>query len=339
MPSISHLSAPGFSADGVRVAVLVPCRDEEAAVATVVDDFRGALPDATVYVYDNGSSDATVDVARQAGAVVRHEPVAGKGNVVRRMFADIDADVYVVVDGDDTYDAAAAPGMVRTLIEQNLDMVVGARVSEAPDAYRRGHVFGNKLFNWLHAVLFGGQFGDVFSGYRVLSRRLVKSFPTTAAGFEIEAELSIHALDIKASCAEVPTRYRARGEESTSKLRTWSDGARILRRSMLLYKEMHPARFFGAFFVLFALTGIVLAVPVVSEFTRTGQVPRFPTAILAASLELLAVIVLTAGVILDSLARKHREVKRLHYLQHAAPSDLLTLSARDDADAASISAR
>jgi glycosyltransferase involved in cell wall biosynthesis len=327
VPNVSHLPAADPLGDlDVRVAVLVPCLNEQRAVATVVADVRSALPGAAVYVYDNGSSDDTAEVARRAGAVVRHEPVVGKGNVVRRMFADIDADVYVMIDGDDTYDASAAPAMVRSLIDENLDMVVGARVSDSTMAYRRGHVVGNKAFSRLHAFLFGSGFGDVFSGFRVLSRRLVKSFPTTANGFEIEAELSIHALDIKASCKEVPTRYRARGEHSASKLRTFRDGCRILLRSMLLYRELHPARFFGAFFVAFAAAGLVLAVPVLSEFARSGQVPRFPTAILAASLELLAVIVLTCGVILDSIARRHREVKRLHYLQHAAPADLVPVA-------------
>jgi glycosyltransferase involved in cell wall biosynthesis len=329
VPSVSHLpAADALDHPDVRIVVLVPCRNEEGAVGKVVTDFRAALPHATVYVYDNGSSDDTVETARRAGAVVRSEPVVGKGNVVRRMFADIDADIYVMVDGDDTYDASASPNMVRTLVDQNLDMVVAGRVSEVEEAYRRGHVLGNKLFSWWHGTLFRSQFGDVFSGYRVLSRRLVKSFPTTAAGFEIEAELSIHAVDIKAPCTEVPTRYRPRGEDSSSKLRTFSDGFRILRRSTLLYKEMHPARFFGAFFLLFAITGMVLAVPVISEFADSGQVPRFPTAILAASLELLAVILLTAGVILDSLARRHREVKRLHYLQHLAPAELLSTGRR-----------
>lgn len=329
MPSVSHRAATdGFALSDVDVAVLVPCHNEEHAVAKVVADFQAALPHATVYVYDNGSTDRTVDAAREAGAVVRAEPLVGKGNVVRRMFADIDADVYVMVDGDDTYDAAAAPAMVRKLVDENLDMVVGGRVSQVEGAYRRGHALGNKVFSTMHGMLFRSEFGDVFSGYRALSRRLVKSFPTSAGGFEIEAELSIHAVDIKAPCAELPTLYRARTGPSASKLRTYSDGARILLRSMLLYKELHPARFFGAFFVLFAVAGVVLAVPVLQEFADSGQVPRFPTAILAASLELLAVILLTAGVILDSLARRHRELKRLHYLQHPAPAALVAANHR-----------
>ena len=320
MPGVSHLPGADDDDGGIRIAVLIPCRDEEASVGRVVADFRKALPNAGVYVYDNGSTDRTIEVAAGAGAIVRQEPTVGKGNVMRRMFADVEADVYVMVDGDDTYDASAAPSMVRMLLDDNVDMVVGARVSEAADAYRRGHVLGNKVFNRLHKVLFRSEFGDVFSGYRALSRRLVKSFPTTARGFDIEAELSVHAVDVRASCSEMPTRYRPRGEDSSSKLRTYSDGVRILLRSISLYKEMHPARFFGAFFVLFGLTGLALAVPIVSEFARSGQVPRFPTAILAAALELLAAIVLTAGVVLDSIARRHREVKRLHYLQHRAPA-------------------
>jgi glycosyltransferase involved in cell wall biosynthesis len=324
VPSVSHLAAPDPLTDpNLRIAVLVPCHNEERSVGDVVADFRAVLPTCTVYVYDNCSTDETPTVARRAGAVVRNEPRVGKGNVVRRMFADVDADVYVMVDGDDTYDASAAPAMVRTLVEENLDMVVGARVSEAADAFRRGHVLGNRLFTKLHALLFGSQFGDVFSGYRALSRRLVKSFPTTATGFDIEAELSIHAIDIKAPSTELPTRYRPRGSDSASKLRTYSDGVRILLRSVLLYKELHPARFFGALCAASAVLGVVLAIPVVSEFADSGQVPRFPTAILAASLELLAAILLTAGVILDSIARRHREMKRLHYLQQAAPAEVL----------------
>jgi glycosyltransferase involved in cell wall biosynthesis len=289
------------------IAILVPCRDEAKSVARVVQDFRTALPGCTVYVYDNNSTDDTAEIARNAGAVVRSEPSPGKGNVVRRMFADIEADVYVMVDGDDTYEAEAAPAMV-----------IGDRVSEVDEAYRRGHVLGNKFFNWLHQFLFGSSFHDVFSGYRVMSRRLVKSFPTMAPGFEIEAELTVHALEIRAPCAEVPTRYMARGD-SDSKLRTYRDGVRILVRSLLWYKEMQPARFFGAFFAAFAVTGLVLAIPVIDEFARSGQVPRFPTAILAASLELLAFLFLASGVILDSIARRHREVKRMHYLRYVGP--------------------
>jgi glycosyltransferase involved in cell wall biosynthesis len=323
VPEVSHLPVSDvLDEPGLRVAVLVPCHNEEAAVAKVVTDFAAVLPHATIYVYDNCSTDRTAEVAALAGAVVRREPVPGKGNVMRRMFADVDADVYVMVDGDDTYDATAAPSMVRLLLEDNLDMVVGARVNEVVEAYRRGHVIGNRLFSWIHTALFRNEVGDVFSGYRVLSRRLVKSFPTTATGFEIEAELSIHTIDIKAPSAELPVEYRARPDGSESKLNTYRDGMRILRRSLLLYKEMHPARFFGAFCALFGITGLVVAIPVLREFADSGQVPRFPSAVLAASFELLAALFLAAGIILDSIARRHREVKRLHYLQYSAPADL-----------------
>jgi glycosyltransferase involved in cell wall biosynthesis len=321
VPNVSQWNGDVQVDSQPRVAVLAPCRNEAKSVARVVQDFRTALPGCTVYVYDNNSTDDTAEIARTAGAVVRSEPLPGKGNVVRRMFADIEADVYLMVDGDGTYEAEAAPAMVRMLFDQSLDMVVGNRVSEVDDAYRRGHVLGNKFFNWLHQFLFGSSFHDVFSGYRAMSRRLVKSFPTMARGFEIEAELTAHALDIRAPCAEVPTRYMARADDSESKLRTYRDGGRILVRSLLWYKEMQPARFFGAFFAVFAVTGLVLAIPVIDEFARTGQVPRFPTAILAASLEMVAFLFLAAGVILDSIARRHREVKRLHYLRYVGPME------------------
>lgn len=305
----------------VRVAVLIPCRDEVADVAQVVKGFRDVLPGATVYVYDNASSDDTAAVAVAAGAVVRTETRPGKGNVVRRMFADVEADVYVMVDGDDTYDPSSAPEMIRRLLTENLDMVVGRRVTTSESAYRRGHAAGNRLFNSLHKVLFGSSFRDVFSGYRVMSRRLVKSFPTMVDGFEIEAELTVHAIDVKAPCAEIDTPYRERAEGSNSKLRTYRDGVRILVRSLLLYREMRPARFFGVIAAVIALAGAIVAIPVIEDYARLGLVPRFPSAILAASLELLAFLLLTAGLILDSIAGRHREVKRLHYLGYASPSD------------------
>ncbi len=307
----------------VRIAVVVPCLDEQHAIGEVVRDFREQLPGATVYVYDNGSTDATATAADAAGAVVRHEPDRGKGNVVRRMFADIEADVYVMVDGDGTYDASAAPDMVATLIEHNLDMVVGARTNHVAQAYRRGHQIGNRFFGWLHRVLFSSEFDDVFSGYRVMSRRLVKSFPTTSSGFEIEAELSAHALDVRAPSREVLTAYGARGEDSVSKLRTYRDGLRILLRSVLFYKELFPGRFFGALFALFGFAGLLAAFPVIQQYADTGEVLRLPLAVLAASLEIVAFVCMVAGVILDSIARRHRELKRLHYLQYHAPAELI----------------
>jgi hypothetical protein len=308
----------------VRIAVVIPCLNEQNAVADVVRDFTATLAGATVYVYDNGSDDSTAAAARRAGAVVRHEPRRGKGNVVRRMFADIEADIYVMVDGDGTYDASAAPEMVSTLIEHNLDMVVASRSDHLGTAFRRGHMLGNKLFAWLHRVFFGSEFDDVFSGYRAMSRRLVKSFPTTSSGFEIEAELTAHAIDVRAPSREIPTAYGARGGDSTSKLRTYRDGIRILVRSVHFYKELHPGRFFSALFALFALAGLVAGAPVIQEYAESGLVPRLPLAVLAASLEVVAFVCLVAGVILDSIARRHRELKRLHYLQHHAPVELVT---------------
>jgi glycosyltransferase involved in cell wall biosynthesis len=307
--------------DAHRLAVLVPCLNEAADVGTVVRDFRAALPSATVYVYDNGSTDGTGARAAEAGAVVRQEARPGKGNVVRRMFADIEADVYVLVDGDGTYDAAAAPGMIQRLYAESLDMVIGRRVTEAGGAFPVGHVAGNRFFNRLYQILFGSVFQDVLSGYRVMSRRLVKSFPTMVDGFEIETELTAHAVEIKAPCVEIETVYVPRGTDSESKLRTYRDGLKILGRALLLYKELRPARFFGSFSIVFGLAGVVLAIPVFEDYAHPGLVPRLPSAVLATALELLAFLFLTAGLILSSLARRHQEIKRLHYLGYPAPGD------------------
>lgn len=329
MPETARLIEPPEHVDqlsNVNIAVLIPCKNEASAVGAVIEGFRAHLPWAKVYVYDNCCTDGTADVAKAAGAVVRREPRPGKGIVVQRMFADIDADVYVIIDGDNTYDPVDAPGLVERLLEENLDMVVGRRVTEKPDSFRRGHRWGNQFFNRLHRHLFGSSFLDVFSGYRVLSRRFVKSFPTTATGFEIEAELTVHAMDIRAPCAEVPTSYRVRGEDSASKLRTFRDGARILARSLLLFKELKPAWFFGVFAALFGLAGLVLALPVIEEYAQTRLVPRLPTAVLVVSLEVLAALWLAVGVILDSIARRHREVKRLHYLSYQAPAEARSAS-------------
>lgn len=323
MPGLDPSAAEALP-ERARVAVVVPCLDEQGTIAKVVREFKDALPGATVYVYDNGSDDATATVAREAGATVRREARRGKGNVVRRMFADIEADVYLMVDGDGTYEAGAARKMVTTLIEHNLDMVVGSRSEHVGAAYRRGHVLGNRIFGWLHRVFFGSDFEDVFSGYRAMSRRFVKSFPTTSDGFEIEAELTAHALDVKAPSCELPTVYSEREDDSASKLRTYRDGVRILSHSVLFYKELHPGRFFLALFGLLAVAGLIAAVPVVTQYADTGQVLRIPLAVLAASLEVVAFVCLVAGVILDSIARRHRELKRLHYLQYHAPAELIT---------------
>ena len=302
-----------------RIAVILPCYNEEAAIAQTVAGFRAALPTARVYVYDNNSRDRTVEVARAAGAIVRTERVQGKGAVVRRMFADVDADVYVMADGDATYDAASAPALVARLLGEQLDMVVGSRVHEAAAAYRRGHQFGNKALTGMLARLFGRSFTDILSGYRVFSRRFVKSFPALSAGFEIETEISVHALELKMPVAEVSTPYFARPEGSASKLSTYGDGWRIATTIATLYRIERPLLFFGAIGGLLALVAVLLALPLVFTYLQTGLVPRFPTAILATGLILLASLCGFAGLILDTVVRGRREVRRLAYLGHPAP--------------------
>lgn len=305
--------------NAVDVAVIIPCYNEEVAIGRVVADFRRAMPKARIYVYDNASTDRTAEVAAKAGAIVGHEPFAGKGNVMRRMFSDVDADVYVLVDGDDTYDASAAPGLVRTLLDNQLDMVNGARVTQIKEAYRFGHRFGNKLLTGLVQMIFGKQFGDMLSGYRVFSRRFVKSFPATSAGFEIETELTVHALELRMKTAEVPTRYKDRPEGSSSKLNTIRDGLRILRMIGLLVKEERPLMFFSCAAAVLALLSMGLAAPVVMEFMRTGLVPRLPTAVLSVGVMLVAVLSMGCGLILDTVTHSRRELKRLAYLDIPAP--------------------
>lgn len=302
-----------------RIAVILPCYNEEAAIAQTVAGFRAALPTARIYVYDNNSRDRTVEVARAAGAIVRAERVQGKGAVVRRMFADVDADVYVMADGDATYDAASAPALVARLLDEQLDMVVGSRVHEAAAAYRRGHQFGNKALTGMLARLFGRSFTDILSGYRVFSRRFVKSFPALSAGFEIETEISVHALELKMPVAEVSTPYFARPEGSASKLSTYGDGWRIATTIATLYRIERPLLFFGAIGGLLALVAVLLALPLVFTYLQTGLVPRFPTAILATGLIILASLCGFAGLILDTVVRGRREVRRLAYLAHPAP--------------------
>lgn len=296
------------------VAVLIPCYNEEAAIGTVVADFRRALPRATVYVYDNASEDRTAQVAAEAGAIVRREPRRGKGNVMRRMFGDVDADIYVLVDGDGTYDADAAPRMIRHLTAHQLDMVNGSRVSASSRAYRAGHQFGNRLLTGLVATLFGSNLDDLLSGYRVFSRRFVKSFPALAAGFEVETELTVHALELRLPIAELPTRYRERPAGSVSKLRTYRDGLRILRTIAWLIREERPLTFFSCLGGALALASLVLAWPVVTEYLATGLVPRLPTALLATGLMLLACLCLACGLILDTVTLGRREAKRMFYL-------------------------
>jgi hypothetical protein len=300
------------------VAVLVPCFNEEGTVAKVVEDFRAALPDAVVWVYDNASDDRTAEVARAAGASVRREPDRGKGNVVRRMFADVEADVYVLVDGDDTYEAGAVSGMIRRLLDDNLDMVAGARTPRDGSAFRPGHRFGNVALTSIVGALFGSRFKDMLTGYRVLSRRFVKSFPALASGFETETELTVHALELGMPVEEVPTDFRDRPEGSDSKLRTVRDGLRILTTILVLLKEERPLGFFTALFAVLGVTSVALAWPLLPTYLETGLVPRFPTAILASATMLLAFLSLAAGLILDTVTRGRRELKRMHYL--AIPS-------------------
>jgi glycosyltransferase involved in cell wall biosynthesis len=304
-----------------RLVVLVPCFNEETAIARVVRDFRTALPQATVYVYDNNSTDRTMEVARSAGAVVRRETHQGKGNVVRRMFSDIDADVYVLVDGDATYDAPSAPAMIARLLEDRLDMVVAARVHEEQAAFRPGHVTGNRLLTGFVATVFGTAFSDILSGYRVFSRRFVKSFPVLSGGFEIETELTVHALELELPVAEIQTPYYARPEGSISKLSTWRDGFRILGTILKLYRSERPLRFFSSIGISLAAISIGLAIPVVITFVEYGTVPRLPTAILAMGLMLAAYVSIAAGLILDTVTRGRREVKLLAYLEQRAPGE------------------
>ena len=301
------------------IAVLLPCYNEEAAIAATVAGFRSALPGATIYVYDNNSRDRTRDIAAEAGAVVRTERQQGKGHVVRRMFADIDADVYVMADGDLTYDPSAAPAMVDLLLAEQLDMVVGTRRHREKDAFRGGHVLGNRLFTGLLAGLFGRSFSDIFSGYRVFSRRFAKSFPVLSSGFEIETEMSVHALELRMPVGEVETVYLARPEGSQSKLSTWSDGWRILKTIVTLYRVERPTLFYGSIGALLVVLAIVLAVPLVVTYVHTGLVPRFPTAILVTGMTIVAVLCFFTGLILDTVTRGRREVRRLAYLSLAAP--------------------
>jgi len=305
-----------------RIAVLVPCYNEEAAIAAVVHDFRRVLPGAVIYVYDNNSSDQTAARARAAGAVLRQEARQGKGNVVRRMFADIDADIYVLVDGDDTYDAEAAPHLIRTAIETGADLVTARRIHTQAAAYRPGHVLGNRMLTGLTALLLKVQLTDMLSGYRVFSRRFVKSFPFTAQGFGIETELTVHAARLMMPMGELDTRYKERPLGSVSKLNTWRDGFRILRTIVHLVREERPLVFFSCFFLVLALASLLIGAPVVTEYVRTGLVPRLPTAVLATGLMLLAFLALMAGLILDTVTRGRWEQKRMAYLAIPGPQDL-----------------
>jgi len=305
-----------------EIAVILPCYNEEAAIGKTVRDFRAALPAAKIYVYDNNSSDRTAAVAHEAGAIVRNELRQGKGNVMRRMFADVEADIYVLADGDDTYDASVAPDLIRKLVEEGLDIVTGRRVHTEAAAYRAGHVFGNKMLTGLTAMMFNVKLGDTLSGYRVMSRRFVKSFPFTAEGFGIETELTVHAVRLLMPMAEVDTAYKERPAGSVSKLSTYRDGFRILFTIAQMLREERPLLFFSTVGALFAVVAAILGASIVLEFVRTGLVPRLPTALLATGLMVIAFLSVMSGLILDTVTRGRWANKRLAYLAIRGPKDL-----------------
>ncbi len=304
-----------------QVAVLIPCYNEEKTVTRVVQSFRQQLPSALVYVYDNNSTDRTAELARAAGAIVYREMQQGKGNVVRRMFADVDADIYVLVDGDDTYDASSVTAMIELLCAESLDLVTGCRVTEIRSAYRTGHRFGNRMLSGLVAAIFGRGTNDLLSGYRVVSRRFVNSFPALSRGFEIETELTVHALELRMPIADYDIDYRNRPPGSSSKLNTLRDGIRIVRTISLLTKEERPLQLFGFSALMLALLSLATGYPLIVEFLQTGLVPRLPTAVLSAAIMILAVTSLFSGLILDSVTHGRREIKRLAYLRFSAPAD------------------
>jgi glycosyltransferase involved in cell wall biosynthesis len=299
----------------VEIAIIVPCYNEEAAVGKTVTDLRAALPQATIYVYDNNSTDATAERAAEVGAIVRHEPRKGKGNVIRRAFSDVEADVYLMIDGDDTYDASAAPTLVRTLLSGPFDHVVGVRAQETDTAYRPGHATGNKALTGVVGFLYGRTMTDMLSGYRALSRRYVKSFPAISQEFEIETELTIHSLHLRVPTAEVPVGFKDRPEGSESKLRTYRDGWRILRWILNVTRHERPFLFHGILAAIVGVIALVISIPVIVDYARTGLVPRFPTAILAASIMVIAVLVGAVGYLLDAIRRSREEAARLSYLR------------------------
>lgn len=318
--SEADLSTSIGSFVGLRIAVLIPCYNEVLTIGTVVADFRRSLPSAIIYVYDNNSNDETCRFAAGAGAVIRHEPFQGKGAVVKRMFSDVEADIYVLVDGDNTYDASVAPQLINELITSQLDCVNGARVASDENAYRSGHRLGNWLFTTFVSQIFGRNISDVLTGYRVLSRRFVKTFPALSSGFDIEAEMTIHALELCILMKDVPTIYRPRPNGSVSKLNSYRDGLRILRTIGLLIKEERPFQFFSIVAALLASLALAIFLPVFFEYLDTGLVRRFPTAILSAALMLAGSLSFVCGLILETVTRGRREMKRLHFLQHTAPS-------------------
>ncbi|MFG6502792.1 glycosyltransferase family 2 protein [Microbacterium sp. P05] len=303
------------------IAAVVPCYNEELSVASVVRDLKAAVPDIVVYVYDNNSSDRTAEVAAAAGAIVRHETLRGKGNVVRRAFADVEADIYVMIDGDDTYEAAALPRMIDVLLEGPYDHILGVRTESKVEgtAYRPGHELGNKGFNWLVGNVFGAEVNDMLSGYRVMSRRFVKSFPALSREFEIETELTVHAMSVRAPQTEVAVGFKDRPEGSESKLRTYHDGFRILALIGQLIRHERPLFFYGVLGALLVVIGLIFGIPVVVEYFNTGLVPRLPTAVLAVAFGLFGALAWTVGLILDGVLKARREFSRLNYLLHSPP--------------------
>ena len=311
----------GEAAAQPRVAVLVPCYNEAATIAQVVGDFTRALPGAAVWVFDNNSTDETAAIAAAAGGLVRHTPLRGKGNVVRRMFGDVEADVYLLVDGDDTYDATAAPMMVHRLLAEGLDMVSAARVSSSAGAYRTGHRFGNKALSGVVRMVFGRQFEDMLTGYRAFSRRFVKSFPAHSRGFEIETELTVHTLQMRLPAIEVEAPYGERPDGSESKLSTFRDGWRILRMISLMVREERPLQFFGIASLACVVAAGLMTAPLMLDYLRTGLVPRQPTLIVGVGLAVVALLSLVCGLILDTVARARLEQRRLAYLAFPGPCE------------------
>jgi len=317
LTNISDFESKTPNLGDFNIAVLLPCYNEEASIAKVVLDFRRALPDTRIFVYDNNSSDDTTQQAARAGATVIPCRRQGKGNVVRQMFSDIDADIYIMADGDGTYDSTVAPQLIQRLIDDRLDMVVGTRKDVTKDAGRAGHAFGNKIFNLAYQSVFGRDFTDIFSGYRVFTRRFAKSFPAQSPGFEIETEMSVHASVLRLPIAEVECEYGRREEGSESKLHSFRDGFKILKMIAMLAKETRPFIFFSYIAMAFFGASTVFGAPVVSEYLTTGLVERLPTWMLSMTLMLGAFIMLAAGVVLDSVARSRAEIKRIHYLSIA----------------------
>ena len=299
----------------LRIAVILPCYNEEQAIVKVINEFKDALPEAVIHVFDNNSTDRTAELARTADATVSHVALKGKGNVVRRMFADVEADIYLMTDGDCTYDVSVARELVDKLLAEKLDMVVGSRVDRGEaENYRRGHRFGNQMLTGSVRRMFGGEFSDMLSGYRVFSRRFVKSFPALARGFEIETELTVHALELRMPCGEVETEYGSRPDESESKLSTYRDGFRILKTIGRLYMVERPLEFFSIISFILAAASIAFAIPVFQEYFATGLVPRLPTAVLATGMMLSALLSFGGGLLLDNVTRGRQELRRLSYL-------------------------